>query len=439
MVLAGHFERGGEPAHAAGHYLRAAQQAQYVLDCEAAMARTALGLACDPPPEIRIALLGLRCEASQATQLVQLHEVEELLHLAPRGSFAWGQAMLAYNLGMLLAGRLEELLASIEGLHDVTPAPDAAGMTSVALLSGVVILDMFGRVLRGTALEQSFHVIVRARGDQEPLARVWWHTALGTRASYAHDDPWAALEHGAALQPIYDAIGGELIFITMQILRGMNQWYLGALAPAARTLEAVPVADVMMGLAASLRRFILSWVYADLGALAEARALAAQLAESGRAHHNPLEEARGRWVLAEALRRAGELDGAEREIQVALAMAVPLEQPGILATVSALRLARGRAAEALGAAEDAMARCAAIGGCGMFRGAFLRLARAEALHATGAHDAARSAIADARARLQAIAARIADPDHKASFLEAVPENARTLALAGAWLGDRDPS
>ncbi|HEX7942531.1 MAG TPA: hypothetical protein VF488_12040, partial [Gemmatimonadaceae bacterium] len=370
---------------------------------------------------------------------VQIDEVEELLHLAPRGSFAWGQARLAYNVGMLLAGRIEELLASIEGLRDVTPAPDAAGMTSVVLLTGVVILDMFGRVPRGTALEQSFHAIVRARGDQEPLARVWWHTVLGTRASYAHDDPWAALEHGAALQPIYDAIGGDLYFVTMQILRGMNQWYLGALAPAAQTLEAVPVADVMLGLAASLRRFILSWVYADLGALAEARALATQLAESGRAHHNPLEEARGRWVLAEVLRRAGDLDGTDREIQIALAMAVPLEQPGVLATVSAIRLAQSRAEEALAAAEDATARCAAMGGCGMFRGAFMRLAHAEALHATGAHDAARSAIADARARLLAIADKVADPDHKASFLERAPENARTLALARAWLGDPDRS
>jgi hypothetical protein len=185
-------------------------------------------------------------------------------------------------------------------------------------------------------------------------------------------------------------------------------------------------------MASSLRRFILSWLYADRGALAQARALATQLAESGREHHNHLEEARGRWALAEALCRDGDLDGAEREIQVALAMAVPLEQPGVLATLAALRLAQGRAGDALAAAEDAMARCTAMGGCGLFRGAFVRLAHAEALHATGAHDAARSAIAQARARLLAIAGKIPDPDHKTSFLEHVPENARTLALASAW-------
>jgi hypothetical protein len=194
-----------------------------------------------------------------------------------------------------------------------------------------------------------------------------------------------------------------------------------------------------MGVVSSLRRFMLSWLYADLGALAQARALATQLAEAGRAHRNPLEEGRGRWVLAEGLRRDGDLGGAEREIEVALAMAVPLDQPGVLATLSAIRLGQGRAGEALTAAEDAMSRSAAMGGCGMFRGAFVRLVHAEALDATGAHDAARRAIADARSHLFSIAARIPDPVYKASFLEDVPENARTLTLARAWLGDAAPS
>jgi hypothetical protein len=80
-----------------------------------------------------------------------------------------------------------------------------------------------------------------------------------------------------------------------------------------------------------------------------------------------------------------------------------------------------------------------MGGCGMFRGAFVRLAHAEALHATGDLDAARRAIADARTHLLATAGKIPDPASRQSFLDSVPENARTLALARTWLDDLAPS
>jgi eukaryotic-like serine/threonine-protein kinase len=439
MVLAGHFERGGEAARAAHHYLRAAQQAIQVLDPQAAMARTALGLACAPPPELRIDLLGIRCEASQAVHQIQMDEAEELLRLAPPGSVPWAQGMFAYNAGLLLAGRIEERLASVARLHDVPPHPGAAGWMAFTLLSSIFFLDLVGRVPQGTALEASFHAFIRDHGDQEPIARIWWHVAGSMRSSYAHDDPWAGLQHSMAIQPIYDAIGGDLNFVFMQLLRAKDLWYLGAFPPAVQALEAVPVADTALGMVGTLRRFALAWLYADRGELARARALAIQAAESGRAHKNRQEEARGHWALAEALRRDGDLADADRELQVALRIAVPLDQPGVRATLSALRLAQGRAGEALAAAEDAMARCTAMGGCGLFRGAFVRLAHAEALHATGAHDAARDAIARARAYLLAVADKIADPGYRASFLEQVPENARTLALAGAWLGPPAPA
>ncbi|HEX7839325.1 MAG TPA: AAA family ATPase [Kofleriaceae bacterium] len=437
MVLAGHFQRGGEGARAAGFYLRAADQAIYVVDNEAAVARANLGLACDPPPELRIALLGIRCNASHRLGRISTADAEELVRSAPQGSIPWAQGMIAYHLVTMMAGRIEECLASLVLLPEVTPAPDAAGWISLVFLSAVSIFDALGQVPQGTALEVPFLALATRGGDQEPLARFWWNVSVGMRASHAHDDPWNGLVHGDAIQPISEMIGGDLIFLHMQLLRGMNQWYLGTLAPAAALLEGIPAADTTLGQNNSLRRLLLSWLYADRGALDEARALAAQLSESSRAHHDPLGEGRGRWVLAEVLRRMGDLDAAEREIQAALAMAVPLDHPGVLATLSALRLAQGRAGEALAAAEDAISRYVAMGGCNLFRAAFVRLVHAEALHATGAHDAARRAIADARARLWAVADKIADPDYKTSFLEHVPENARTLALAGAWLGDPD--
>jgi tetratricopeptide (TPR) repeat protein len=437
MALAGHFERGGEGARAASYYLRASQQAFHVLDWDATMARAALGLSCAPPQELRIALLGVRCDAStQSLQLINatMADAEELLRSTPRGSIPWAQAVQAYYAGLLLAGRIPDLLAALGLLREVDPAPEAVGRMALVLLNGIWNLDNLGQVREGTALEKRFFAVVQSTGDQEPRTRFWWSVAIGMRASYAHEDPWKALEHSDAIQPIFDATGDELIFLNMQLFRGMNHWYLGASAPAERLLERIVAADEALGPVSSLRRFGLSWLCADRGAFDQARVLATELSEYGRAHHNSLDEGRGRWVLAEALRRIGDLDGAEREFQVALGMTVPLEHPGVLGSLSALRLAQGRAEEALAVAADAVSRCTTMGGCGIFRGAFVRLAHAEALHATGANDAARHAIAEARTRLFTIAARIADPAYKTNFLENVPENSRTLALARAWLG-----
>jgi eukaryotic-like serine/threonine-protein kinase len=437
MVLAGHFERGGASARAAGLYLDAAQQAARASDMEAALYRADLGLACEPPPELRLALLGQRCEATQSLQRISLADAEELLRTAPPGGVPWAQGLASYNLAALMTGRIDDLLAALGRLQDVTPAPDAGGTFALLLVTGIALLDGFGQSAQGTALEESLHGLLRARGDREPLVRMWWHVSGLVRAAPASDDPWAGFQHGEALVPICDELGSEFYSLTMQLFRAINYWYLGAYATATQILEAIPVADTVLGTSSSLRRSTLSSLYADQGALDRARAVATQLIEVGRASKNPLDEGRGRWALAEALRRAGDLEDAEREVQLALGMSMVRQvHPGILGTFAAIRLAQGRPAEALAIAEDAVARCAAMGGCGLFRGAFVRLVHAEALHTTGALADARRAIEAARARIDAIAGKIPDPGHRRSFLEAVPENARTLALASTWLGPR---
>ncbi|HEX3759608.1 MAG TPA: protein kinase [Kofleriaceae bacterium] len=442
MVLAGHFERGGDGARAAAYYLRASEQAYQVLDADATMARANLGLACAPPPELRIALLGMRCEACgyrldwvDAT----MPDAEELMRSAPPGSIHWTQGVVVHIQGTLMSGRTPDLLATIGLLRDVDPSPEALGKMALALLVSIFLLDSFGRIGDGTAMEQRFRTVVDAAAPRDPTLEFWWHVALAMRASYAHEELATALDHSDAIQPIFEATGGELKLINLHLYRGLNLWFLGGFTAAQHHLEQIAALDDMLSLVGYLRRFALAWLYADRGELEPARALAGQLAEFGRTSGSALEEARGRWVLAEVLRRAGDLDGADRAIELALGKLVPLEQPGALGTLAALRLAQGRADDALAAADEAMSRCIAMGGCGLYRGAFVRLIHAEALHATGAHDAARRAIADARAHLLVTAGRIGDPHHHHSFLHDVPENARTLALARAWLDGDAPA
>jgi tetratricopeptide (TPR) repeat protein len=170
----------------------------------------------------------------------------------------------------------------------------------------------------------------------------------------------------------------------------------------------------------------------DLGKFDEARALALSMLEKNPARL-PVDEGRGRWACAEVYLRQGELEAAERELPRALDLlqSIPVEHVPAMATLAAIKLAQGRAAEALATADEAMKGYERLHIFG-FKGMFARLIHAGALHATGQHDKARQALATARDRLLAGATRIGDPALRQSFLQRVPENARILLLAREW-------
>src|SRR4029079_73883 len=110
---------------------------------------------------------------------------------------------------------------------------------TLAYVTAVCILDTLGRVPEGTSLAERFHAVVRSAGDRALRARFWWNIAIGMRAAYANEDPWNGLQHSDAIQAIFDVTGGEQVFLNMQLFRGMNLWYLGAFAPAERTLVGI--------------------------------------------------------------------------------------------------------------------------------------------------------------------------------------------------------
>src|SRR5205823_1108296 len=63
LALAGHFEAGGEPARAAEHYGRAAEQAVVANDLAAALAHAERGLACGATGELAGRMQLARAEA----------------------------------------------------------------------------------------------------------------------------------------------------------------------------------------------------------------------------------------------------------------------------------------------------------------------------------------------------------------------------------------
>jgi tetratricopeptide (TPR) repeat protein len=216
----------------------------------------------------------------------------------------------------------------------------------------------------------------------------------------------------------------------------MGLWALGELEEVERALRPLVEVHRELGLLSAYPLFLLAGALADRGALAEARRDASTLIDSARDRGVLLDEGLGRWALASVLLREGRSAEAEPEILRAreILCTTPAHEPGVLATQAAVLLARGRVDEALAAAREGLARYQSVRAASFLRGAAVRLVHAECLHAAGRGPEAREALAAARDRLLAMAATLGDPERRRSFLERVPENARTLALAQEWLG-----
>ena len=439
LLLAAHFEKGADGERAGRHYLRAVEQAGTAGDTAAAIAYGRRGLACGITGELRSVLLGLLCEAHVfQSELVPsaLPHAEEVVQVAGRGSSPWIQGMLIIQTGALQAGRVDRFLEATRELLEVEPSPAGAVPLALSFLVAANMLDLMGEIAQADAVLARHGALARQFGDK-PLVQCYWHCSLGLRAAAVREDPASGLYHTAEATAVATAVRHRRYRIAGGVFQAMHRWLLGDAAAARPILEQADLPDEEYAATSSLRPFVLAWLLADQGDLGEARGWAVRLVESGRARGLVMDEGRGHWALAEVLRRAGELDAADAALGAAFAtlgVVCPLDVPGLHATRAALRLAQGRAGEAVAEAAAGMAGYEALGACSFFaRGAFLRLVHAESLEAAGLHDDACAAIDRARQRLLANAEKIADPQARERFLDGVPENRRTLALARHWL------
>jgi hypothetical protein len=192
----------------------------------------------------------------------------------------------------------------------------------------------------------------------------------------------------------------------------------------------------------------LGYALAQRGTLTQARDLLIDAVAYFKAHEDRRLEGSARAALAEAHVLAGDLEAAERQAALAkeaLALFPPL-RVSASAVLAEVRLARGEADAALRLAREAVGlldtlndstqRTRVGAGAGARANAHEPLARlvyARALHAAGDEAGARMAIGRARDRLLARAQLIGDAGWRASFLQNVAANARTLELAGEWL------
>jgi tetratricopeptide (TPR) repeat protein len=436
MAMAEHFRRGDAAPRAVRWYRRAAEQALEANELAAALSRCEL---CEASGAAGAELGGVRLVQAEAhvwrgeleTAEARGREAMDLLDL---GGAPWFRAVHHVVNTSARLGGLDRMEYMVELAMAVTPARGARRAQIAALSEGACWFAIGGNYAAADRLMAAIDAIVAAdpaAADAEQRALL--HQMRATRA-LVEGDLGTAREGFAAALAEFEAAGDQRNATITRNNLGSTVAELGDFEGAENALRAALAGAERLGLAdgASAAITNLGHVLAYRDNLAEARLLEQRAMENHRRHGDQRFEGVARTYLAKIALFSGDLTGAARHAQAAaelLQIAPPL-QPAARAVEARALLSLGRNAEALAVAREAYNALVTLGGLEEGE-AMVRLVHAEALAATGAAEAFREAITEAREHLLARAAKIRDPVWRDRFLHAVPDNARTLALAEA--------
>ena len=415
-------------AHAA-----AASNALGVNDLETAVAEAGRALACrGTTADLRGRMYLIQGISHRWTGRYQEAErcSAEALALLTRGTTGWYAALghLAVVAGYLGKGeglpKLAESLAKLERTGPVSPAH------VVAACRLAVSLVRAGSTEAASSCLATARASAEKGAEHQPVVRAWVEVARAELTVHA-GDPAGYIE---ALESAIASFGeaGDARNACLQranIANGYMQ--LGAFARAKAVLrEAIGVGEPMRLSFIAPARANLGLTLARLGDVDQALEVEQAALEQCRAEGYRRFEAGAHIYMAVILGLRDDPRGAEKELKEAerAAAGVPALRALALAYLADLALNRKAARIARTAADEAMAIFEALGGVEEGE-SLIRLVHALSLEANGDIQGAVRAIAEARRRLLERAGHVSDPRLRRSFLDHIPENARTLTAA----------
>lgn len=427
-VLAEHYRRGGATSHAVEWYRRAAAEALEANDTRAVMERVDQAVTCGATGRTLGELRLLQAEVhnwQNEPEQAKRYSLEAM-ELMPRGSAGWADAIHHAAWADTITGDFDEVESSLDAL--LTCAGDAPdGLYVVALAHIATQLASGGRHEKARAVETLIQdMLPGASVDLRVIAAV---THMKSYLAFFDDALDRACDLMLETAERWRTLGNDRGWLMELANAGYAHLQLGEYARAAETLRTA--ADGAERASADhlvwASKINLALALAHGSRIAEARALCEDiLANPGPRRQEAHVRAYMAWILLLAGATEEALGHAERGLEVAEQL-VNI-QPLILAVKARALLKHGSTAGAYHAASAGMMAFDSLGAMEGGEG-FLRLVHAEALLAMGHEDEAHGAITAANERLISRAARIADPQRRESFLEHVPEHARTLELA----------
>jgi tetratricopeptide (TPR) repeat protein/predicted Ser/Thr protein kinase len=440
VALAEHFERGGDPQRSIAWYRQGAEQALEGNDLAAAIDRAERAIAC----------IGASGSTAEGELVGVLRQMQAGAHVwrgeyelaAERGSDALARLPPASTPWLVAAAavadaysrRLEpdKVTELCQLLVDIPTAPSTNRAYAHAVALGVptLLYSAGDAALCERLFARLDQIEIEALGG-DPAALAWIFHARSWRAM-REGDLAGCLVLDTRVVECFTAVGDLRHACQQRANVGYDELMLGAYSRAELSLsEAIAIATrIGLPLVTTQAQHNLGLALVRQGKVAEARAVETAAFDALTAHGNRRLAAAARHYLAAIEIAAGNFEAAMEHSREAID-ATP-DVPALRCIFhgrlsNAYRLA-GDPTSALVHARTAM-QLMETHGRPEEGESEVRLAYAEALHATGAVQMASRVIADAEARVLEMAEKIRDRDWRRSFLEAIPENAATLALA----------
>ncbi|MCB9652310.1 MAG: protein kinase [Deltaproteobacteria bacterium] len=467
VVLARHFEAGGEAARAVARLERAAEQAldgndfrAVVQHCERAI-RLHGGPAAPPPrrgsqagvpqastapnrahshagrPAIRGRLRALQAEAHLHAGALEpaLEAAIEALALKSAGSPGWCRAA---NVKAQAAGKLGQA----EAVREVSQAlltldPDASTEVAFAAAGAATVVQLLiaGEMALATEMAARLERLEAESAAKDPA--LVGHVTKAVSARWAFGgDPGRTLPLLRKAVDAFEAAGDARSVCSLRKTQGWYAAECGALEEGERALlEAVALAE-RLGLhsLAAHARYDAASPLIRLGKLDEARAMLT-------AAHQVFAEEKDLRLTSGTLGCLAWVDSLQGHAEPAVARArqaveiapSPPVRIAALAFLAQAQLVADRPEDALHSADEGLELLSQVG-LTEEGTTLLGLVRAEALQALGYRTQAVEALTDACRRLRERAEKISDVALRATFLSRIGENRRTLELAEAWQG-----
>ena len=436
LILAEHFERGAQPARAAVSYQRSAEHALEGNDFVQAVSRAerALGLATDTERSGALKALQAAAHLWEGNfAFAEARGMEAAAH-SPPGSVAWFQPMAIVMEAAGKLGQYDAVEQRMREIDEVEPAPDASGEQVDCLASGATMLVLGGRSEAARTFTERLERRLSSETTPAPRAQARVHYLRGAQA-LNEGDPGRGLMATEACYAEFRNAGDARAACMVQADVGYACAQLGLYERAEKELRSSLATAERMGL-----QYVVAATQENLGlvlgcldregASEEARDLEQRAALAFRIQGDRRMEGSSMAYLALLQHRYGDFVEAEATARRAVEVVerIPTTRAYALAILGQVLLSQRRAAEAMGPAGEAMTLLESLGGIDEGE-TLVRLVYAEALANNDRCVEAERAATAARDRLLARAARIADPEWRRSFLERVPENVRTMALA----------